>query len=121
MRIKLTAKPLFTAGDKTMLRELFHPKNDGLDLGYSIAHAYIERGCASIPHRLTVNSEVYYFIKGVGKFFLNEEVLEVEAGDLVIVPANAWQWVENAGETNLEFLCIVSPPWSSEQEEVVSQ
>ncbi len=109
--------PFFTAGDETVLKEVLHPDNDKIELGYSIAFAKIEVSKASLAHRLK-HSETYIFLKGNGQIFINEEVKAVQKGDIVYVPPMANQYVENMGNTDLEFYCIVSPAWREEEEYV---
>jgi len=52
----------FQVPDKTVLCELLHPKNEGIDMGCSIAHAIIEEGKASLPHKLKTGVEIYYIL-----------------------------------------------------------
>ncbi len=108
----------FVAGDKTILREVLHPKNDKVAINYSMAQAIIEPNQASTPHRLT-GSETYYFLGGEGRIYIDEEHVSVKKGDVVYVPANALQYVRNIGEVDLEFLCIVEPFWTPESEVVL--
>lgn len=109
----------FKAGDLTDIIEVLHPKNDHIELGYSLAHASLDAGKSSLPHILKECSELYYFLKGKAKVIIGKEEKEVGEGDIVLVPAGATQYVVNLGDTKLEFLCIVSPGWYEEQEEVV--
>jgi len=115
---KLKDIPQFTAGDKTILREVLHPKNDAIEMNYSIAHAIVLVGEKSLPHILHGRSEVYYILSGMGEVHINEERQVMEKGDTVFIPAGACQWIENVGEVDLVFLAMVSPPWSEESEEV---
>ncbi len=105
----------FVAGDATHLREILHPKNDAVQLGYSIAHAYIKPNESSLPHRLT-GSEVYYILAGEGIIHINEESQTIQQGDTIYVPPGGMQYVENTGKENLIFLCIVEPAWTPESE-----
>jgi len=107
--------PSFEAGDKTILKEVLHPKNDQLSLNYSLAYAKLPVGRSSLLHRLK-QSEVYVILEGEGKIFVNSKGSIVRKGDVVFVPPQAKQYLENQGETELQFLCIVSPPWSPEEE-----
>ena len=111
--------PGFEAGDLTWIKELLHPQNDQIPLNYSLAHASLAVNTASIPHVLHANSEVYIVLKGKGRVYIDEEEKELEIGDLVFIPKGARQYIVNIGEVELEFLCIVSPPWSEEEEEVL--
>lgn len=108
----------FLAGDHTILKEVFHPKNDPVDLPYSLAYAKIEIGKKSLPHRLVKSEELYYFLEGKGAIHINGEKQTIQKADIVLVPKNANQFVENLGDCDLEFLCIVSPPWNESEEEV---
>lgn len=119
--IKKTTKkiPPFTAGDDTLIREVLHPKNDGLALGYSLAFATLEPGQASKPHILRNSTEVYVIRKGRGRAFIGEEAAEAVSGDVVFIPAGTRQYIENSGGERLEFWCIVSPPWSAGDEVLV--
>ena len=74
----------FIAGDKTHLKEVLHPKNDDLDLGFSLAHAIIKVGKSSLPHQLS-HSETYFFLSGNGQMFIGNESCQVENGDTVYV------------------------------------
>ena len=118
---KLDECKVITAIDGTILRELLNPLHDGpkYKLGYSIAHALIKPDSASFPHRLTRASEVYYFLQGVGMMHVDEQSFEVGPGSVVYVPPNAIQYLENTGDTDIAFLCIVDPYWRPEDEELV--
>ena len=112
---------VITALDGTILRELLNPLRDGtaLKLRYSIAHASVPVGKASLPHKLTKASEVYYFLDGSGVMHIDDEIHEVRSGSLVYVPPNATQYLTNTGERDIVFLCIVDPYWRPEDEELV--
>lgn len=107
----------FLAGDETQIKEVLHPKNDGVDLPYSLAHASLGVGKASLPHLLK-GSEVYFVLEGTGRVFIDEEERLLQKGDLVFIPAGAHQHIRNEGTDDLQFLCIVAPAWSAEEEEV---
>jgi hypothetical protein len=49
-----------TAIDETILREILNPLHDdgALKLGYSIAHAIVKPGNASLSHRIKTSSEI---------------------------------------------------------------
>ena len=115
---KLKNIPLFIAGDGTHLREVLHPKNDPVNLPFSIAHASVPVGGASLLHTLK-ESETYYFISGHGEIVVGGESKKVGPGHVVVVPPKANQHVVNESEVNLEFLCIVSPPWTEDGEEIL--
>jgi len=108
----------FIAGDATRIREILNPRKQALDLRYSLAHAKLSKGEASVPHRLRT-SEVYYILHGRGTMHIDDESVEVSDGQAVYIPPNSVQHIENTGEEALVFLCIVDPAWRAEDEEVL--
>ncbi len=113
---KLAESPCFEAGDKTHLREILHPTNDGLDTNFSIAHAYLEVGEFSLPHRLIKSSETYHILSGQGEIWVDGTPVTVAVGDTYYIAPNQLQSVRNTGQECLAFLCIVSPPWTADDE-----
>lgn len=107
----------FLAGDYTHLRELLHPARAPVKVGYSLAHGTLAPRAHSKRHRLT-SSEVYYFLAGRGMFHLDGEATSVEPGMMVYVPPGIEQWVENHGDSAMEFLCLVEPAWKPEDEHI---
>ncbi len=98
-----------------MLREVLHPDKEDLAIRYSLAHARVRPGEASLPHRLTT-AEVYYILSGDGTMHLGDEAASVRPGDTVYIPPHVMQWIENTGVDDLAFLCIVDPAWRPEDE-----
>ena len=110
----------FKAIDSTNLCELLHPAREMLDLPYSLAHATLEPGAASLPHRLKTSSEVYFILEGEGEMHIDSELAEVGTGQAVLIPPSSWQHIRNTGKVDLKFLCIVHPMWQAEDEEVLT-
>jgi mannose-6-phosphate isomerase-like protein (cupin superfamily) len=113
--------PSFIAGDKTIIKEFVHPKNDAVDLNYSLAHAVVEVGEASEPHILTKSSELYVILSGEGELFIEKEAAILRGGETALVPAGARQWIRNMGDVPLVFYVVVSPPWDEGQEVVFGE
>lgn len=108
--------PEFVAGDGTRLRELVNPLHDrGFAGRYSVAHATVDPGAASIRHVMRT-SEAYYILEGTGMMHINDDATAVGVGDLIEIPPGATQWIENTGTVPLAFLCIVDPAWKKEDE-----
>lgn len=104
--------------DKTLLGELFHPKNyqGEISARYSIAHARLSPGSASLPHTLLKSSEVYFILQGYGTMHVGDEQEEIKSGQLVYIPPGKIQHIENSGTQELVFLAIVDPMWSQSDE-----
>jgi mannose-6-phosphate isomerase-like protein (cupin superfamily) len=107
-----------TAGDGSALRELLHSNLGPFQFGYSLAWAVVKPGSRTKPHRLK-SSEVYFLLEGRGRMQIEQETAEVTAGQAVYVPPFHVQHIENTGEADLVFLCIVEPAWKPEDEEVL--
>jgi mannose-6-phosphate isomerase-like protein (cupin superfamily) len=105
-------------GDKTILRELLHPAKADLQISYSLAHATLKPDQSSLPHKLKT-SEVYYILEGKGVMHVDDESSEVRFGQAVYIPPNSEQYIENSGDSDLKFLCIVDPAWRPQDEEVL--
>ena len=117
-KVKASDRPEFLAGDHTRLREVFHPAKHPLKLGYSLAHGLLGPGQRSKRHVLD-SSEVYYFLAGEGRFTIDGEVTNVEAGTALYVPPGGRQSLENTGNRDIEFLCLVDPAWKAEDERIL--
>jgi len=110
---KTSACDAFVANDGCEIRELLHPKNDPVDLPYSLALATVDIGQQSQQHKLK-QTEVYHILQGHGRMRIENEKNEVAAGDVIMVPAEAIQCIENIGNEPLIFIAIVSPPWTND-------
>jgi mannose-6-phosphate isomerase-like protein (cupin superfamily) len=102
--------PQFTAGDKSILRELLHPAKAPLNIRYSLAHATVGPGQKTTPHKLK-SAEVYYITAGSGLMHIDDQSSEVGPDCAVYIPPQATQYIENTGDSDLVFLCIVDPAW----------
>jgi len=108
----------FEAGDKSILREVLHPAKDNAKIRYSIAHAIVKPGKRTVDHSLGA-TEVYIILEGQGTAHIDSETREVKKGDIVYIPANSVQKIENTGTEDLVFLCVVDPAWSKQMEKVL--
>lgn len=100
------------------MRETVSGLNDPVACRYSLAHARLAPGKQSMHHALKT-TEVYYIIKGKGMMHINDEVQEVGPQDTIYIPPEGIQYIENIGDEELEFLCIVDPAWRVEDEIVI--
>lgn len=109
----------FRAIDDTTIRELLHPVETGMAVACSLAHATLGPGKSSKPHRLKTSSEIYYILQGHGTMHVGHQSADVWAGQIVFIPPGAMQYIENKGQNDLTFLCVVDPAWHEEDEEVM--
>ncbi len=109
----------FIAADGSALREFLHPAKADLNIHYSLAHAKVTTRQKTRLHKLKT-SEVYYIIEGRGLMHINEETCEVGPNCAVYIPPDSKQYIENTGEGDLSFLCIVDPAWRDQDEEILN-
>jgi mannose-6-phosphate isomerase-like protein (cupin superfamily) len=107
--------------DRSLVCELLHsrtvPEMAGIPL--SVAHAIVPFGQSTLPHRLNTATELYYILTGTGRMHIGTESVVVHQGQVVLIPQKETQSLENCGTTDLSFLCIVTPTWSADDEELV--
>lgn len=108
----------FQASDRSSICELLHPDRDGLDFPYSIAHAVLGPGAASLSHMLRESSEVYFILEGQGIMQIDGESAQVGQGQAIYIPPGSRQHIQNTGTDDLKFLCIVYPMWRREDEQI---
>lgn len=79
----------------------------------SIARARVEAGVTTVAHHLRGVEEIYVITSGKGKVSVgNLQPAEVEAGDVVVIPAGTSQKITNTGNTDLIFYCICTPKFT---------
>lgn len=106
-------------GDATV-RNLINPNRVemGMDMDYSIAHFSVKTG-ATLNTLIMKNPETYYVLEGEGMLYIEDVPFELNKGQLVLVPANAKQYIENTGDVDLEFLSINQPAWEPQNEMIL--
>lgn len=113
---KFESQKEIIAGDNCILRELLNVLHgDKVDCRYSLAWAKVPVGATTWKHAMKT-TEVYCILRGKGKMHIDDEVEEVGAYDTIYIPPNAIQYIENIGDEELEFICIVDPAWRAEDE-----
>jgi len=85
---------------------------------YSLAYGELAVGEKSKEHKMEMQ-ELYYIIQGKGKITANKKEKKIEKGDIIVIPENAIQKLENTGNERLKFLMIVNPPYESEKERIL--
>jgi len=110
----------FQAEDKSILCELLHPDREerALKMGFSLAQAIVKPGQSTRAHKLKTSSEIYYILEGEGIIHIEDETASVHAGQVVYIPPNSKQFLQNIGYSDLIFLCLVYPQWKREDEVV---
>ncbi len=108
----------FIAGDGSFLHQLLHPDTAQVSCRYSLCHARVRPGQTTRSHRLRTR-EVYYILGGEGLISIDGESQAVRTGQAIYIPPHSIQSIQNTGDSDLTFLCIVDPAWRAEDEEVL--
>lgn len=89
--------------------------NDDGDEHLSVARARVEPGVTTAWHKLDSVTERYLIISGTGKVQVGDAPpVKVAAGDVVRIPADVRQRIENSGTEDLLFYAVCSPPFHPE-------
>ena len=99
----------------TKIKQFFHPHNTLNGINYSLAQFTLEVGKKSKLHKMK-SSEIYYILEGKGNLKIDDETFVLEKNDSAFVPPNSSQFIENTGNVDLKFLCIVEPAWKIDDE-----
>jgi len=70
----------------------------------------------SRPVRHRTVEEIWYFLAGAGRVWLDGEVRDVRPGSTVVIPTGRAFQFECSGEEPLRFLCYTAPPWPGDEE-----
>jgi len=65
-----------------------------------------------------VCQEIYYVISGSGKVFIEDEVFELNEGDVLLIDSGKKYYVVGK---NIVLLCSTSPEWYPEQQEIIEE
>ena len=101
--VKQIAENIGVREDKFYKTSLF--RSDRLLLGLNC----LEPGQVQRPHTLDDQDKFYYVVEGSGQFWLGQERLFVEVGQIVWAPAGLSHGVENKGDGRLSLLVGIAP------------
>ena len=94
--------------------------NSADDPDLSIARARVEPGVTTRWHRVVDTVERYVILDGTGRMEIGDlPPQEVQAGDVVLIPASCRQRIANIGQGDLVFLAICTPRFRPEAYEEV--
>jgi mannose-6-phosphate isomerase-like protein (cupin superfamily) len=103
--------------DGSLIRELIRPEAQG-SRKLSVAEATLAPGQITQRHRHRQSEEVYYVLSGEGIVEIAARKTEVQAGDVLLIPAGAEHCATNTGPQPLRLLCACSPPYEHQDTEL---
>jgi mannose-6-phosphate isomerase-like protein (cupin superfamily) len=113
MLTQYAAVPAYVTRDGSVIRELMHPGVHG-NRNQSLAEARVPEGGETLAHKHPRAEELYHFTAGQGVMELDDETIEVRAGDTVCIDPGTVHRVRNTGEGDLVIVCCCAPAYSHE-------
>lgn len=110
--------PEIIGHEGSKIKNYFDPACTDNRIQFSIAHLMIQKGKRTLRHKMK-SSEVYYILEGIGILKIDGKSFTVKKDDSVFVPPMSEQSIENIGDGDLRFLCIVDPAWNQDSEIVL--
>ena len=96
----------FWTPERCFIRELVNSEDIG---GFSLAETRVEPGITTELHKLGVD-EWYVIRRGRGKMEVGGKPwFDVSPGDVISIPAQVSQRIENTGSEDLIFECVCLP------------
>lgn len=101
--------PLSDPNSTITLTDLFHPKKDGLPVGYSLGHFTIKSGARTVRFIFKKSTDLIYVLKGKAKVEVDDKVIDLQEKQLLLIPAGAQRCILNTASMDLEYLSIAQP------------
>ena len=102
MKIKLDDRDSKIVKDNETYTLIDNTTLNNLVVSKTILHI----GKNTTGHKHSGQEEVYHFISGEGYIELDEEMLTVRPGSIVLIPDGAFHKVFNTGLEDLVFVCV---------------
>lgn len=107
-------KPFLSGSGERVYELLGGPEHIGGAKGHSFSHVVLPVGCASRPHYHPIAEETYYILSGCARMLLDGRELMLCPGDALLINTGERHHIFNAGESELEFIAVCSPPWTAD-------
>lgn len=109
---KIAAKPVnlenFKGGNGTLeMRPIFKSAEEMHDKGRVFAHMALNKGCEIGRHTHHGDSEIFYILKGHGKFLFQGKLVDVGPGDVLFTDDGEDHYMVNEQDEKLEFIALV--------------
>jgi mannose-6-phosphate isomerase-like protein (cupin superfamily) len=106
--VNLQDVPPFTTKDGSEIRELLAYRNSSVR-NQSLAEARLPVGAATQEHYHTRTEEIYFITHGTGRMKIENELMDVKAGDAIAIPPGKKHKLWNTGSETLRLLCCCAP------------
>jgi quercetin dioxygenase-like cupin family protein len=73
---------------------------------FAMRRYHVKKG-GSIPRHMNAVEHEQYILQGHAMVGIGDEVFEVKAGDVLLIPAGQPHYYRNMGDESFEFLCVI--------------
>jgi len=108
---KTSVNPFTTKTGEKIYQLVGRLEKNGDSKGHSLAIVEITPNRSSESHRHGISEESFYFLRGCGEMHLNDQILNVQEGDLIFVKPGDRHQIYNRGDVLLEYLVVTAPAW----------
>lgn len=100
----------FLTKDGSEIRELLAHRNSSIR-NQSLAEARLPVGASTQEHYHAKTEEIYFITAGQGRMRIEDEVMEVKAGDAIAILPGKKHKLWNTGSNLLTLLCCCAPAY----------
>ena len=105
--MKVSTDTLYPGGVIVKKNEIYTVIDNTNLNGLVVSRTILHPDKQTTGHKHPGQEEVYHFIHGYGEMQIDDELLEVRTGDIVLIPDGAFHKVYNkSGWEDLTFLCV---------------
>ncbi len=109
--------PVFKDWGGVQVQEVLREKTDEGKIPYSMSRVRVAPGCESPLHHLEGKTETYYIAAGKGEVNNGKDApKQFTAPHAFLFGEGERQSIRNTGDTTIEVLCIVYPPWDAKSQ-----
>ena len=108
----------FITKDGSTIRELMHPDRHAV-CAQSVAEAIVAAGATTELHLHRNSEEIYHITQGMGRMRLGTAMLNVSAGDTIVIEPGTPHCITNSGNDELKILCACSPAYSHDDTDLL--
>jgi len=104
---KVVMEHLFDGSGSTEMTHFFLPGDAFCDKGKLFSRTLLKPGASIGNHMHTNEFEIYYILKGEGKYNDNGVDAIVKEGDVTICNSGETHGIENTGKVDLEMIILI--------------
>ena len=98
---------IWDIGGKVVKEDVRYVVKDNTELNnLVVSSTKLNAKKSTTGHRHVGQEEVYIFVRGSGQMELDHRIIDVKAGDTILIQDNVFHKVHNNTDLGLEFICV---------------